>query len=442
MTANLFFFLALITFLGTFFINLTRSAVISMKLHRLADEFELYPKLYIFLAFLQKKIPEESKRALVESLEITSRINRLLFASSIAFYFLMTHLQGLETLTHAVIEHDLIALFGLCLLIILLLLAIDLCATLIGFFAPKITLRFSAPVSSCLLLIFFPIYYLFIVFKGVLRKHENEPRHSPHEFSTTWLKEHLLEILEENELLSLLAPADQKILKLLSSFWEKRVKQVMVPRTKMVMLDATTSVAKASEIFLKEGFSRIPVYREREEIVGVLHYKKLFTFYTQNSSQPALFEKTPISELLSETVFTPEIMRISVLLQELRKKNAHLAVVVDEYGAPVGVVTIEDILEEIVGEIEDELDTELDFQVTRLQDGSWLVHGGMSLQDLDKEGIQIEHDKQDTIGGLIIAHLGHIPKEHHKIEFEDYTFEIVKATDRTIELVRMRLNSN
>lgn len=414
-----FLWLSIFFFSLSLFVSLSLTSVNQLKIRKLRAEFVRLPKLYFCFSFLYR----QNKTRLTDALEITGKLLRILFIILAVFYF-----YPFTSLLSTII---------FILLILISILIMDVITFSLGKLSPLIGLRISALFTTLSFILFSFIVWPFILLKGKIQTEERESSLPSHERSIYWLKEHLLEILQENELLSLLSAADQKILKLLSSFWEKKVRQIMVPRIKTIMIFADATIEEAAHLFQKEGFSRLPIYQNREEIIGVLHYKKILEFYINHSTSPEKIKTTPVKEIASPAFFTPEIMRISLLLQEFRKKNTHLAIVVDEYGAPTGVVTIEDVLEEIVGEISDELDTEIEFFCTPLHDGSFLVSGSATLQDLDKEGIHISHPDEDTLSGLIIAHLGRIPYQQQKIEFENYTLEIVKATDRSVELVRI-----
>jgi CBS domain containing-hemolysin-like protein len=225
----------------------------------------------------------------------------------------------------------------------------------------------------------------------------------------------------------------KKLFKALSRFQDKIVKEIMIPRVSLFALEDNISVKEAADLFVKEAYSRVPVYQgDLDHIIGLLLYKDLFAFYHEDPSRGAL----PISSLLKPAIFTPETKSISTLLQELKKGQLHLAIVVDEYGGTEGIVTIEDIIEEIVGDIADEYDSALSF----IQQGkSWIIDAKMSLLDIEEHFSLFfkEEGDFDTIGGFIYYKAGVIPKKGFKIIHDLCEIEVLSSSERAIKKVRL-----
>nr|WP_277628214.1 hemolysin family protein [Arsenicicoccus dermatophilus] len=184
------------------------------------------------------------------------------------------------------------------------------------------------------------------------------------------------------------------------------VREVMVPRTDMVTLEHDKTLGKAMSLFLRSGFSRIPVVGEdSDDVLGLLYFKDVARRVNDDDSARAL----PVEEVMRPMAFVPDSKPIDDLLREMQKDQVHLAVVVDEYGGTAGLVTIEDILEEIVGEIADEYDREAQ-GVEELADGRVRIPATMHVDDFATEfDVALEEDDVDTVGGLIAKLSGRVP---------------------------------
>ena len=183
-------------------------------------------------------------------------------------------------------------------------------------------------------------------------------------------------------------------------------REVMVPRTDMVSIDDDRTARAAMSLFLRSGFSRIPVLgKDVDDVVGLLYLKDVMRRLNADPDAGTL----PVTELMRPMVFVPESKPVDDLLREMQLDHAHFAVVVDEYGGTAGLVTIEDILEEIVGEITDEYDREAP-EVENLDDGRVRVAATMHVDDLaELFEVALEEEEVDTVGGLIAKELGRVP---------------------------------
>ena len=183
-------------------------------------------------------------------------------------------------------------------------------------------------------------------------------------------------------------------------------REVMVPRTDMVSIDTDRVARQAMSLFLRSGFSRMPVVGEDvDDIVGLLYLKDVVRRLNADAEAGAL----PVADLMRPMPFVPESKPVDDLLREMQRDQTHIAVVVDEYGGTAGLITIEDILEEIVGEITDEYDRETR-EVEELPDGRTRVAATMHVDDLaDLFDIDLEEDEVDTVGGLIGKTIGKVP---------------------------------
>ncbi|WP_457962485.1 hemolysin family protein [Arthrobacter sp. D1-29] len=190
-------------------------------------------------------------------------------------------------------------------------------------------------------------------------------------------------------------------------FGDTLVRAVMVPRTDILSIDAGSSLRRAMSLFLRSGYSRIPVIGEStDQILGIVYLKDVAAALHELGPDA---EPPPVEALAREVRYVPESKQVSDLLRELQKESTHVAIVIDEYGGTAGLVTLEDLIEEIVGEIVDEYDTE-SAEAVALGDGSFRVSARMSIDDLGELfDIELDDDEVDTVGGLLAKALGRVP---------------------------------
>jgi CBS domain containing-hemolysin-like protein len=207
------------------------------------------------------------------------------------------------------------------------------------------------------------------------------------------------------------------------------VREVMVPLVEVVMLPETATPRDAIALIQQRGFSRIPVYRQREtNIVGVISAMDLLRRGAEGRR---------VDELMRQPYYVPETKRIDDLLRELQRGRIHMAIVVDEYGGSTGIVTLEDILEEIVGDIRDEHDR-TPASVERLPDGSYWVAGRTNIDELN-EALDWTLPKRDyeTVAGLVLATLGRIPRRGEQFQVPGYAITVLEADERRVAAVKI-----
>ncbi len=216
-------------------------------------------------------------------------------------------------------------------------------------------------------------------------------------------------------------------------FDDRTVGEVMTHRTDVFAVDEDADLKEILEIALKEGFSRIPVYKDRiDKIIGVLYIKDLLSLLLDPSRTFTL------EEFVRPVVYTPELTMCNALFREFQVKKVHFAVVVDEYGGTAGIVTMEDLLEAIVGNIQDEYDHEEDM-IRKNEDGSFILHGDLELDRLKKE-LDLEFadaEDSDTLGGVLTGLLQRIPEEGERptVTAEGWILQVIKVEERHIEQV-------
>ena len=215
-------------------------------------------------------------------------------------------------------------------------------------------------------------------------------------------------------------------------FGDTIVREVMVPRTDMVSVDARTSVADATDVAIGAGFSRLPIYGQGiDDIVGIVYAKDLIRAEREGRREQ------PVREVARAARFVPETKRVSILMREMQAEKSHMAIVVDEYGGTAGLVTLEDLLEELVGEIVDEYDTE-EPQVERLPNGDVRVNGRMPIDELNELlHAQFSEDDWDTVGGLVFSLLGHVPTEGESVVHDGHQLRVERVQGRRIGRVRI-----
>jgi putative hemolysin len=255
--------------------------------------------------------------------------------------------------------------------------------------------------------------------------------------------EELKLIVERGGETGVLEAEEEQMISAVIEMGERKVHEVMVPRTGMTALPVTSTMDEAIDTFIKEGHSRVPVYKETvDEIVGVLYAKDLLPFLKAGGPKPEL------RKLLRAPIFVPESMSIDDLLHKLQGRKVHLAIVLDEYGGTAGMVTIEDLLEEIVGDIQDEYDVEEPLTVM-LSDDQARVDGRASVDDLaelfDIDLSQLEDaDEYDTVGGLIYHRIGGVPRPGDKVDVPEHGLTLtVETTDgrRVSKVLAVKGNS-
>lgn len=202
---------------------------------------------------------------------------------------------------------------------------------------------------------------------------------------------------------------------------EQTVADIMVPRSRMDMLDIGRPLSELLPEIIETGHSRFPIYEnDRDNIVGVLLAKDLLL----TSANPAL----ELRSLVRPAVFIPETKRLDLLLHEFRSSRNHLAIVIDEHGGTAGLVTMEDVLEQIVGDIEDEYDEDAEKTIFQTGTNNWRIMGITEIEDFNEAfGTEVPDDECDTIGGWLAAELGRIPKRADSINFQGLNITVVGA---------------
>ncbi len=249
------------------------------------------------------------------------------------------------------------------------------------------------------------------------------------------------EVVTEDEIITMVEEAredgtlkqdESKLIRSVIDFDDLEAGDILIPRVNIEAVEADTSFDEIKEIFRTTGFSRLPVYKETiDSIIGILHEKDFFFAYLNGDKD--------LGNALHEVTYTTEHVKIGTLLKQLQSKKTHMAIVLDEYGGTLGIITLEDILEELVGEIWDEHDSEVNY-FTKLSEDTSIVNAEADLSDFfNYYGIDVDEYEYDanTLSGWVIEQLGEIPHEGEKFRFENLSIEIVRATEKKVLQVKV-----
>lgn len=214
---------------------------------------------------------------------------------------------------------------------------------------------------------------------------------------------------------------------------DMQVRDIMVPRSQMVVVEREQSLQEMLKLVVESGHSRFPVIGEdRDQVVGVLLAKDLLRLNQEGE------ESFEIREYMRPAVFVPESKRLNVLLKEFRHRRNHIAMVVDEYGGVAGLVTIEDVIEQIVGDIDDEHDVEDDIAIRRDGERQFTVRALTPIEDFNQYfGTAFSDEEFDTIGGLILQEFGRLPRRGESILIGQIEFRVLRADRRRIDTLRV-----
>jgi CBS domain containing-hemolysin-like protein len=226
---------------------------------------------------------------------------------------------------------------------------------------------------------------------------------------------------------------ERRLIHSIFEFGDTVVREVMKPRPDMVAIEANETVEEGIKRSIEGGFSRIPAYQDTtDNIIGLVYLKDLVHRAHAGAGDE------PVRGSLREAVFVPEQKRVAELLREMQNNQFHMAIVIDEYGGTAGLVTMEDLLEEIVGEITDEYDVE-EPGVEKLADGALRVPGSLSIDALSEElGVELPDEEWDTVGGLVLNLLGHVPEVGETVRFQGLEFRADRVQGRRIVSVQIR----
>lgn len=226
---------------------------------------------------------------------------------------------------------------------------------------------------------------------------------------------------------------EKKIINNVFDFGDSVAKDIMIPRIDMVMVEVNASYDELLDIFREEKYTRMPVYEETtDNVIGIINMKDLILVEKHDNFS--------IRELLREPIYTYEYKNTAELMVEMRQTSNNMIIVLDEYGATAGMITLEDLLEEIVGEIRDEYDEDEEQELVEVGRGEYVVEGSMKLDDLnDQLDLELESEDYDSIGGLIIGQLDRLPEEGEEVSCDGIRLVVESLDKNRIDRVHMYL---
>ena len=292
--------------------------------------------------------------------------------------------------------------------------------------SPEKFAMFSAPILKVIMVLLTPLNWLFMQWKKLLSKLFKSKD------TQSMTEEELMTIVEEAEEDGGIDEHEGELIRSAIEFNDVSVQDILTHRVDLVAIDEEMSNEEIKALFLNNGLSRLPVYRDTiDHIIGVLHEKDFMAFLNRGG--------TDYHSVIQQVLFIPENMKISNLLRSLQKSKTHLAVVVDEFGGTAGIVTMEDILEELVGEIWDEHDEVVEtFQ--KLDEVTTLVNCSADLDDLfEVLGIRQDPDtfESTTVSGWVMEELDRLPEEGDSFAFEGYQVTVMKVDDRRVVQIKV-----
>lgn len=218
---------------------------------------------------------------------------------------------------------------------------------------------------------------------------------------------------------------------------EMRVRDIMIPRSQIIVLNKNNSIADNLEVLIESAHSRFPVIDDSmDEVVGTLLAKDLLHWCIEDKPKNAF----DLNQIIRPVIFVPQSKRLNIMLREFRNQRNHIAVVVDEYGGTAGLITIEDVLEQIVGDIVDEHDDE---DANNILCHSKIRHTVKATTELEEFNeyfeVNLERADIDTVGGLVIHSIGHLPKRGETVDVDNFRFKVLRADKRRVYLLQVNL---
>lgn len=247
-------------------------------------------------------------------------------------------------------------------------------------------------------------------------------------------EEQLLSLVDQAVEQDLLEDDDRDYIHSIVEFGDTLVREVMIPRTDMVTVDAGQTVRESLEVLLSSRHSRVPVVAsgDADDVEGVIYLRDAAGFQLRRPEEAA---SDSVTRIMKPAVFVPELQRADELLRQMQRESNHLALVVDEYGGISGLVTLEDLIEELLGDISDEHDRESP-EVESEADGSFTVSARLPIDRLGEIfGIELEDDEVDSVGGLVAKHLGRLAEEGDAINVAGIELTALKTERKRQRLI-------
>lgn len=244
-------------------------------------------------------------------------------------------------------------------------------------------------------------------------------------------KEQLISLLRDAQIRALIDAETLAMLEGALAFAQLQVRDIMLPKNQMTCIDQHAELNEIINIVTHSGHSRFPVTGEsKDEVIGILHAKDLLRF---QATHPAQLDLT---DIIRQAPIVPESKRLDALLNDFKTNRNHMAIVVDEYGSVSGFVTLEDIIEQIIGDIADEFDIDEEAYVKAHGEAHYIIKAHMPIDDFNEQlQANFSDASYDTIGGVIMASFGYLPKSGEIVTIDDFEFIIISADARRIHLI-------
>ncbi len=243
-------------------------------------------------------------------------------------------------------------------------------------------------------------------------------------------KEELIDMLRDAQRRALI---DAETLAMIEGgilFSQMKVRDIMLPKQQMTCIEQEANLTEVIAVVTQSGHSRFPVTDPKGEVVGILHAKDLLRFQVLENTIYDLLD------IVRQATFVPESKRLDLLLSEFRSNRNHMAMVVDEYGAVSGFVTLEDIIEQIIGDIEDEFDIDEEAYIKSHGDAHYIVKAHTPIDEFNEQlHAHFSDESYDTMGGIVITNFGYLPKRGERILIDQFEFKIINADARHIKLL-------
>ena len=359
-------------------------------------------------------LAEEKFDKLISTILIGNNIVNITSATiATTLFAMMISDEGLANTVSTIVTTVAVLIFG------------EITPKLIAKMYPEKTAMAFYPLVIAFYYILYPINFIFSGWRWLIIKVFRL------KINDTVTEEEILTIVKEAEEDGTFRDDETKLIRSVIEFDDLEVGDILVPRVNIVATDVESSMEDIKKIFAKEGYSRIPVYKGSiDTVIGTIHEKDFFNAY--------LAGKKGIDGIMQNAVYTTEHIKISNLLKQLQKNKVHMAIVLDEYGGTLGLITLEDILEELVGEIYDEHDEVINY-FKELDENSYSVDGNAPLSDMFEYFNMADDDNFEaiTVSGWVIEELGEIPRAGASFTYKNLVIEVLKSTVKRVLSVKI-----
>lgn len=294
-------------------------------------------------------------------------------------------------------------------------------------YSESLALKFAKPIYLLMQVLTPVIFIVDKLSQGVLRLLHIDPNKKQEAIT----EEELRTIVEVSHEEGVIESDEKKMIYNVFDFGDSVARDIMVPRIDMTFIDVDSTYEEVLEIFRQEKYTRYPVFEETtDNVIGIVNIKDLILI---ENDKPFC-----LRDYLREPMYTYEFKKTAELMVELRKTLNNIAIVLDEYGATAGLITMEDMLEEIVGEIRDEYDEDEEDQIKKLSASEFVVDAAVKLDDLNEQmGFHLESEDYDSIGGFVIGLLDHLPETGEEVIYENLRLVVEKVERNRIETIHI-----